>query len=434
MHSTNSLRKLQQPLSRLASNSKRGIWSNTLSFTSPESDFSTDVNADPQVQTLTFTDESIQSTDVWSNLLSFTSPESDFTAVNVRQTSTDEKGQSTENYSNLLSFTSPESDFTALNTRLTSTDDKVQSSEQFSNLLSFTSPESDFTALNTRLTSTDDKVQSSEEFSNLLSFTSPESDFTALNTRLTSTDENAQSTEKFSNLLSFTSPESDFTADNAVSQIRNDDLADDPKAEFIDHVQKSQYHRNTMAYSLSFANSNNEEFLNSMDDRMKKQLENVSQYETPLKSHEVSEPISIGEYLHEAPLPTTYDSATKFDDPRAIVVTEASTPFRIVSVNAAWEGLCGFSASECQGKTLKCIQGPETCNDAVTALMSQVIKGEEGGTLLTNYSKSGRKFENRLRIGPLKSDNDTVTHFVGVLTEVLEKEGKINHGGKKINA
>ena len=100
-------------------------------------------------------------------------------------------------------------------------------------------------------------------------------------------------------------------------------------------------------------------------------------------------------------------------------MTEIQRPFRIVSVNEAWEGLCGYSSQESQGESLgKLLQGPETDQMTITSLLNQLMRGEEASAVLTNYTKNGRKFRNRLQVGPLYSDNGKISHFVGVLKEV----------------
>ena len=118
-------------------------------------------------------------------------------------------------------------------------------------------------------------------------------------------------------------------------------------------------------------------------------------------------------------LPNNLVDASLSSDTRAIVITKARMPFQIVSVNSSWEQLCGYSQHECKGKTLDCIQGERTNKAAVTAVVKKVLRqGIESITVLKNYSKDGREFQNRLRIGPLKDHIGKVTHFVGVLEEV----------------
>jgi len=120
------------------------------------------------------------------------------------------------------------------------------------------------------------------------------------------------------------------------------------------------------------------------------------------------------------PLPRTLQDALR-PSSEAIVITENKMPFRVYNVNKAWEGLCGFSCVESKGKSLgQLLGGEETDSCAVTALIHQLfVHGEEATTVLTNYTKDGRKFRNRLSVGPLyDEETNEVSHFVGVLKEV----------------
>lgn len=318
----------------------------------------------------------------------------------------------------------------------------------WSNSISFASPESDFSShamsispqLQTQ-SHNNEKVESTGLWSKSLSFSSPESDFTAQVLTQSRTHEKVETTRnEWSGLLSFSSPESDFTMDTTYSRNRNNEDLEANSADFIDHIPSSHHYRDSMAYSLSFGGAESEfcssQFMNLLDERMKRQLDNVTKQMQKRREDlkvATSTPSEFKVEHHEAPLPSTYACTLKLDDSRAIVVTEASSPHRIVSVNAAWEQLCGFSAAECHGKTLECLQGPETDQEAISTLMAQLNKGGEAGTVLTNYTKDGRKFRNKLRVGPLMSDNETVTHVVGVLTELIETEHQFSNSVQKIN-
>ena len=109
---------------------------------------------------------------------------------------------------------------------------------------------------------------------------------------------------------------------------------------------------------------------------------------------------------------------------RAIVVTETEKPFRVVDVNECWSGLCGYSFSESYGKTLgSLLKGPATNEVAATGLVAHLLQGQEAGAVLTNYTKEGRPFRNRIRVGPLYDESGTnITHFVGVLEEIKEEQ------------
>lgn len=111
--------------------------------------------------------------------------------------------------------------------------------------------------------------------------------------------------------------------------------------------------------------------------------------------------------------------ADAFLDPRAIVVTEPSSPFRIIAVNRQWEDLCGYTQKESKGETLShLIQGPHTNIDAVRSVVQKALKVGGASAVVANYSKDGREFRNRLQVGPLRDHKGKITHFVGVLEEV----------------
>ena len=120
----------------------------------------------------------------------------------------------------------------------------------------------------------------------------------------------------------------------------------------------------------------------------------------------------------QEPLPRTLEDALR-PTSRAVVITQTTKPFNIFDVNEAWVGLCGYSSEESKGKNLgDLLKGPETDPVAVTSLLNQMLRGEEATTILTNYTKSGRSFRNRLRVGPLFGLDGEISHFVGVLEEV----------------
>jgi PAS domain S-box-containing protein len=176
----------------------------------------------------------------------------------------------------------------------------------------------------------------------------------------------------------------------------------------------------SMAYSLSFASSLDEgsvEFpslTRSLNERESSQLR-ISRGQLVSKC---TYPEQHRRQQH--PLPRTLQDAL-LPSSEAIVITETKMPFRVFNVNSAWEGLCGYSHVESKGKSLgSLLGGKETDACAVTALIHQLfVHGEEATTVLTNYTKEGRKFRNRLSVGPLyDEETNEVSHFVGVLREV----------------
>ena len=87
----------------------------------------------------------------------------------------------------------------------------------------------------------------------------------------------------------------------------------------------------------------------------------------------------------------------------AVVVTAATPPFEIVSVNQAWVNLCGYSSAEAIGSTCRCLQGPETSRAALAELHGAIAQRRRATVRLVNYKKSGERFINDLTVEPLQA-------------------------------
>lgn len=276
---------------------------------------------------------------------------------------------------------------------------------------------SDFSAP-TLLEQAQAKTDNGPAWSHSLSFATPESDFTSSSRRLYET----QSRDS-----RFQMHESDrvlddvSTADieilNNVVHTHLQEAALDIRKDIFDDEE----FRSSIAYSLSFATPESDWTSDLMSRIMKEQLEHVDKIGPVFQTNPLHLQENQQEYVLSSKLPKSFDEDSFNISTEALVVTETAAPFRIVTVNPAWEQLCGFTKEESIGKTLGMLQGPETDRAAVTAMIAQMLKGEEAGTEIINYDKSGRKFRNRLSLGSLRSpETSEITHFVGLLKEVQQ--------------
>eukprot|EP00586_Coscinodiscus_wailesii_P022685 CAMPEP_0172491920 /NCGR_PEP_ID=MMETSP1066-20121228/22851_1 /TAXON_ID=671091 /ORGANISM="Coscinodiscus wailesii, Strain CCMP2513" /LENGTH=208 /DNA_ID=CAMNT_0013261231 /DNA_START=294 /DNA_END=917 /DNA_ORIENTATION=- len=204
--------------------------------------------------------------------------------------------------------------------------------------------------------------------------------------------------DSWSDILSFTS------ADVNLAKLF---MSEDSQSELLYHIEKNdEERRGDLMYSLSFATSESDNTSQLLTEQMKEQLSNVKSLRQETIPHVVNHQQSSTTTTataneEDTPLPLTLHEALQ-PSTQARVVTSTRAPFRILHVNDAWEELCGYTAEESVGRTLGCLQGPETDMMTVTALLGQVMKGEEAGCEIVNYDRSGRRFWNRLRVGCLK--------------------------------
>jgi hypothetical protein len=128
-----------------------------------------------------------------------------------------------------------------------------------------------------------------------------------------------------------------------------------------------------------------------------------------------------------------------------MVITSASRPYTIVQVNDRWEKLTGYTRHEVVGnRSCSILQGVKSNmnndNDAdasanrteLDLLMGPVLFQRPSCAMLTNYTKSGRRYRQYVSIYPLSTDSN-ISHYFGLTTYVqwLDPEAVVeaNVGG-----
>jgi PAS domain-containing protein len=108
--------------------------------------------------------------------------------------------------------------------------------------------------------------------------------------------------------------------------------------------------------------------------------------------------------------------------PLPCVVTTKTYPHTIVSVNAAWEDLCGYTLPEVHHQTLAVIQGAATNTELAHATVEKVANDASRiqDMYVVNYKKSGQAFTNHVTLSTLtlSEDQPDVQFLVGVLEPV----------------
>jgi PAS domain S-box-containing protein len=113
-----------------------------------------------------------------------------------------------------------------------------------------------------------------------------------------------------------------------------------------------------------------------------------------------------------SPISTVVSDPTKSDNP-------------IISVNAAFCTLTGYSEAEVVGRNCRFLRGPDTENGQTEKLRSSVYGQRPALAELINYRKDGSPFRNAVMIAPLFDDLGNLQLFVGSQIEVLPEEESI---------
>jgi PAS domain S-box-containing protein len=105
-----------------------------------------------------------------------------------------------------------------------------------------------------------------------------------------------------------------------------------------------------------------------------------------------------------------------------VVLTDPSRPDNpIVYANRRFETLTGYTLDEVVGRNCRFLQGPETDSEPVAALRDAIDAERPVTVELVNYRKDGTPFWNRVHVTPLRTDDGTVTHFLGHQQDVTER-------------
>ena len=128
--------------------------------------------------------------------------------------------------------------------------------------------------------------------------------------------------------------------------------------------------------------------------------------------------------LHQCPLPeqlSLKDRALAMAA-EGITIADAGQPdMPLIYVNAGFERLTGYGASEVLGKNCRFLQGCDTGPEAAAEIRRSIREQRDCTVEILNYKKDGTRFWNRLSITPLRDDSGRVTHYIGIQSDVTAR-------------
>ena len=105
-----------------------------------------------------------------------------------------------------------------------------------------------------------------------------------------------------------------------------------------------------------------------------------------------------------------------------VVICDLGQPdLPIIYCNPAFAAITGYSTEETLGHNCRFLQGPDTDPLAVEEIRAAVREGRTGQAVLKNYRKDGTAFWNEISISPVRDRFGTITHFVGIQTDITQR-------------
>ncbi|MGE0859472.1 MAG: PAS domain-containing protein [Gammaproteobacteria bacterium] len=104
---------------------------------------------------------------------------------------------------------------------------------------------------------------------------------------------------------------------------------------------------------------------------------------------------------------------------QGICIVDAQAPdMPIIYVSPSFETMTGYGAAEFLGRNGRFLQGELTDADARRQLREAIVTHTERTVELINYRRDGTPFWNSVSVSPVRDEQQRVTHYVGVQTDV----------------
>lgn len=101
-------------------------------------------------------------------------------------------------------------------------------------------------------------------------------------------------------------------------------------------------------------------------------------------------------------------------------MTWAGAP--LVYANPAFSQLTGWGRDEIIGMNCRVLQGPDREQAGIAVLREAITAGQPAQVTLRNYRKDGTPFFNELSLAPVHDAQDKLTHYVGIINDVTQRE------------
>jgi len=105
-----------------------------------------------------------------------------------------------------------------------------------------------------------------------------------------------------------------------------------------------------------------------------------------------------------------------------ITIADARLPdMPLIYINEGFERLTGYSAEATLGRNCRFLQGPNTDPEAAQEIRTAIREQRPCIVEILNYRRDGTTFWNRLSITPVRDSAGTVTHFIGIQSDVTKR-------------
>ncbi|MGM0433878.1 MAG: sensor domain-containing protein [Pseudomonadota bacterium] len=97
----------------------------------------------------------------------------------------------------------------------------------------------------------------------------------------------------------------------------------------------------------------------------------------------------------------------------------------LVYVNDAFTRMTGYTRAETLGRNCRFLQGHLRDQPGIQKIRNALARGVDSNTVLTNIRRNGEAFQNRLRLRPIRANDGTISHIIGIQEDVTREQAAL---------
>lgn len=107
----------------------------------------------------------------------------------------------------------------------------------------------------------------------------------------------------------------------------------------------------------------------------------------------------------------------------AVIISDMRLPNQpVFYANPAFERITGFPLMETIGQNIRMLHGQDDAQPEIAVLEKAQRAGESASVVMRSYRRDGSLFFNEVSIAPVRAEDGSVPHYVGVMSDVTERE------------
>jgi len=97
----------------------------------------------------------------------------------------------------------------------------------------------------------------------------------------------------------------------------------------------------------------------------------------------------------------------------------------LIYANAAFERMTGYPRAELLGRNCRFLQGDLQDQHGLRIIRNALARGTDCTAVVTNFRRNGERFENRVKLRAIRTNDGTLSHIIGIQLDVTREQSAL---------